>query len=95
MRALLINGNNEPYYTPDGQLAVVDIPVVGFDGIVSDPDKWLSWKAMAARAGVTLSTAKRRVKDGTLPTPTKLSERRVGFKQGEIDAAITRAGKAR
>lgn len=95
VRALLINGNNEPFYTADGQLAIVDIPVVGFNGAVPDPDRWLNWKEMAKRAGMTLSTAKRRVKEGLFPEPVKLGARRVGFKQGEVDAAIARLGNKR
>lgn len=91
--ALLINGKGEPYYTPDGHLAVVDIPVVGFAGVVPNPNRWLDWKETAKRAGVSKSTAKRMVAEGKLPKPVKLGERRVGFKQGEVDAAVARLAK--
>lgn len=93
VRAQLVNGRNEPYYTPDGQLAIVDIPVVHFGGILPDPDRWLSLKEMAKRVGVSESTAERMVKRGALPQSVKLSERRNGYRQGEVDEAVARLGK--
>lgn len=93
--ALLINGKGEPFYTPDGQLAVVPVPVVGLDGLVPDPDRWLSWKELAKRAGVSVKTAQRMVAEGKLPKPAKIGKRRVGFKQGEVDKAVAQLGKGR
>lgn len=87
--AVLINSQGEMYVTPDGKPAVVAVPVVGL-GVAPDPAKWLSWKAMAKRAGVSLSTAKRMAGSGELPKPEKLGKRKVGFRQGDVDQAVSK-----
>jgi predicted DNA-binding transcriptional regulator AlpA len=85
--ALLINGNGEPYATSDGEPAIVAVPVVGVD-LLPNPEKALSWRQVAQRAGVSLATAKRMSADGLLPKPTKVGLRKVVFWQGEVDAAL-------
>lgn len=89
VQALLINGKGEPYYTPDGKLAVVPVPAFGLE-TVPDPALLLSWKEMAKRAGVSLSSAKRMSTAGELPRPRKLGKRKVGFRQGDVDAAVAK-----
>ena len=85
--AVLYNAKGEMFVTPNGQPAILTVPAMGL-GVVPDPAKWLSWKEMAKRAGVSLSTAKRMSSDGVLPQPEKLGLRKVGFRQGEVDAAV-------
>jgi predicted DNA-binding transcriptional regulator AlpA len=95
--AFLVNGKGEPLFTPDGEHAVIAVPVVALDGVVPNPDKWLDWKAVAELVGVSLSTVKRMVADGDLPQPVKRNEggRKVGFRQGEVVLAVEkRSGKA-
>lgn len=55
-----------------------------------DPNRMLSWKAMAEHAGVSLSTAKRWVIEGKLPKPQKIGKRKIGFRASDIDAALAR-----
>lgn len=83
---LIVNRTGEPYVTPDGNLAmievptrdtpegkrpvVVEIPVIGLEQL-PDPDRLLDWKQMAQRAGVPLGTAKHMVRRSELPKPQK------------------------
>lgn len=87
--ALLIDKDGNPFVTPDGEPAVVAVPVIQ-PAVLPDPDKLLNWNQMAERAGVPLSTAKRMVKRGELPKPDKRREggRAVGVRQGDVDAAL-------
>lgn len=88
--ALLINDKAEPFRTPDGQLAIIAVPVVGLH-MNPDPSELLEgWKAVARYIGVSVPTAKRRVKDGRLPKPVNISDRRVAFQRGEVDAAVAK-----
>ena len=85
--ALLINGDGEVFETPDGNPAVVAVPVLAL-GVAPDPDKMLSWKQVAEKVGVSLATAKRMVDDGRLPKPKKIGMRKVGFRQGDVLDAL-------
>lgn len=91
--AVLVNRRGEVFHTPDGEPVVVDVPVVVL-GVEPDPEQWLSWADVAKRLKVSSSSAKRMAADGKLPKPSKLGKRKVGFRQGDIDAALTMfAGK--
>lgn len=58
------------------------------DAPAPDPNRLLSWKSMAEHVGVSLSTAKRMVGEGKLPKPQKIGLRKIGFRVGDIDAAV-------
>lgn len=97
--AALINGRGEPYVFADGTPAVVSIPVVQL-GLMPDPEKWLSWKELARKLPRTdpdkpasISTAKRWVKEGKLPRQENLGKRKIGFRQGDVDAALEKMRK--
>lgn len=76
----------EPFFTPDGELAVVDIPVHVLEP-VANPDAPLSWEDVARQLGVSLSTAKRMVGEGIITPPAKVPgmKRKVQFTQGDVD----------
>ena len=71
--ALLINGLGEPYVTPDGDFAVTHVPVVGLE-VAPDPNKLVTFADVVRMSGLSLSSVKRDVKNGLLPTPTKLRD---------------------
>lgn len=87
--ALLINGEGDPYRTPEGDLAIVYVPVFGLHPN-ADPAQLMDWRAVARHAGVSLATAKRMVDDGRLPKPSKIGKRKIGFKRAEVEAALAR-----
>lgn len=87
--AVVCNSRGEPLRTTDGELFIVPCIPMGIE-VVANPDKLLSWKQMADRAGMSLSQAKRLSADGKLPRPEKLGKRKVGFRQGAVDAAVAK-----
>lgn len=87
--ALLIDSNGTPYETPDGNYAVVDVPVLQL-GTTQQPDEPLTWKEVAQRAGVSLSSVKRAADAGHIPKPQPVPgmERAVRFKASDVEAWI-------
>jgi excisionase family DNA binding protein len=87
--AVLVNRAGEVFSTPDGAPAVVAVPAIQLD-LKPDPDKLVTYADVAKRMGVSLSSVKRMVASGELPKPTKISDRSVRFRQGEVAAAISK-----
>ena len=87
--AVLMNKKGELFHTPDGEPVVLAVPVIGLD-VLPDPEQWLSWADVAKRLKVSSSSAKRLVGEGKLPKPAKLGKRKVGFRQGDVDAALAK-----
>ena len=87
--ALLVNGNGEPYVTPDGELAMTHVPVVGLE-VLADPNKLVTFADIVRRSGYSLATVKRDVKSGLLPTPAKQREggRAVRFRYEDVAAYL-------
>ncbi len=98
--AQLVTRDGTPYVNPDGEpvllpvkrfedadSAYVAVPILAMS-VAPNPDKMLSWKDVKDLAGVSLSQAKRMVAEGKLPKPVKLGVRKVGFKQGDVLAAL-------
>ena len=81
------DGSLLPAIKPNGQPAIVSVPVLGV-GMGPNPDHHLSYKEVTKRMGVSLSMAKRMVHDGRLPPPVKIGKRKVAFRQGDVDAAL-------
>ena len=90
--AVLVNRAGEPFETPDGAPAVVAVPVLTL-GIKTDPNKLLTYADLVKRMGLSQSSVQRLVRDGDLPTPTKISKRAVRFREGDVAAAIARLKK--
>ena len=98
--AQLVTEDGTPYVTPDNHPAMLPVTIEeAGDGqrirvhalrlaLVPDPNKMVTWRNVAKLAGVSLSQAKRMVVHGTLPKPTPMGKRKVGFKQGEVLAAL-------
>ena len=83
--ALLINGDGDAFETPEGEMALVAVPMVGLD-LIPNPERPVTFKEVAKQLGLSLPTVKRMVGDGRLPTPTKVGKRATRFRQGDIDA---------
>lgn len=81
------DGSLLPAIKPNGQPAIVTVPVLGV-GMGSNPDHHLSYEDVSKRMRVSLSTTKRLVRDGRLPRPVKVGKRKVAFRQGDVDAAL-------
>ncbi|WP_072395453.1 excisionase family DNA-binding protein [Hyphomicrobium sp. CS1GBMeth3] len=85
--AVFVDSNGTPYVNDEGQVPMVAVPVVHL-GAVHDPEEPLSWKQVAERAGVSLSTVKRAVDAGDIPRPLPVPgmERAVRFKADDVHA---------
>ena len=83
--AVLINGDGDAFETPEGEIAVVAVPMIGLD-LIPNPERPVTYKDVAKQLGLSLPTVKRMVSDGKLPTPTKVGKRATRFRQGDIDA---------
>ena len=87
--AVLINRNGVPYVTPDGELAVV--PCLPFAlGFIPDQGKMLSLAQIATKTGLSLSTVKRAVDDGSLKGKVKLGKRKVGIRVGDVEEWLSK-----
>ena len=87
--AVLVDSNGVPYQTPDGEDAIVDVPVLQAVAVY-DPEEQLSWKDVARRANVSLSSVKRAAGAGDIPKPQLVPgmERAVRFKAADVAAWI-------
>lgn len=85
--ALFVDSNGTPYVNDEGQVQMVAVPVVHL-GAIHDPQEPLTWKQVAERAGVSLSTVKRAVHAGEIsrPLPVPGMERAVRFKADDVHA---------
>ena len=94
--AVLVNRHGEPYVDPTTHNPVVfPAPPILF-AVKEDDDTLLTWEQVAQRAGVSVSTVKRAVKDGVLPKPTKVTEqgRAVRFPLGNVRPWLTKVTRA-
>ena len=87
--AVLVNGEGLPFVTPDGELAVTAVPVVGLE-VLADPNKLVTFADVVRLSGASISTVKRDVKNGLLPTPAKQREggRSVRFRYEDVAAYL-------
>lgn len=85
--AVFVDSNGTPYVNDQGQVPMVAVPVVHL-GAVHDPEEPLTWKQVAERAGVSLSTVKRAVEAGDIPRPLPVPgmDRAVRFKSDDVHA---------
>lgn len=85
--AVFVDSNGTPYVNDEGKVPMVAVPVVHL-GAVHDPQEPLTWKQVAERAGVSLSTVKRAVHAGEIarPLPVPGMERAVRFNAGDVHA---------
>lgn len=83
--ALLVNAQGEPFATPDGEPAVVEVPVFLMD-MKPDPEEVIKgWRKIAKHIGVSPKTAERMEQDGRLPKAYRPSERQVIYKRKQLD----------
>ena len=86
--SLLINRRGEPYFTPDGSLAV--LPCLPFAlGVIPDPNKVLRLEDIVTRSGLSLSTVKRAVGQGELKGKIKIGKRAVGFRAEDVETWLS------
>jgi len=85
--AIFVDSNGTPYVNDEGQCPMVAVPVVHL-GTIHDPEELLTWKDVAERAGVSLSTVKRSVEAGDIPRPLPVPgmQRAVRFKADDVHA---------
>ena len=88
--ALLIDSNGTPYQTPEGGYAVVEAPLVQLGMVTEEIDQSLTWKDVARRAGVSLSSVKRAADAGQIPKPQSVPgmDRAVRFMSSDVAAWI-------
>lgn len=90
---VLVNRDGEQFCDADGNPVVINVPVVLL-GAAEDPDAPLTWKEVAERAGVSLSSVKRAVQGGALPVPHKAGKRAVRFASADVRAWVERVRRA-
>lgn len=85
--AILVDSNGTPYVNDEGLAPMLPVPAVHL-GAIHDPNEALTWKQVAERAGVSLSTVKRAVHAGEIPAPQVVAgmERAVRFKAADVHA---------
>ena len=75
--AVLINANGDVFETPDGEPAVVPVPVFLLDRNPDPNEVVRGWGKIAEYLGVSIKTAKRMEEDGRLPKAYRPSDRHV------------------
>ncbi len=85
--AIFVDSNGTPFVNDEGKAQMVAVPVVHL-GAIHDPHEQLSWKEVAERAGVSLSSVKRAVDAGDIPRPTPVPgmDRAVRFNADDVHA---------
>ena len=80
----------EPYVTPDGELTLTPVPVIGLE-VLADPHKLVRFADVVRLSGhFSLATVKLDVKSGLLPTSAKQREggRAVRFRYEGVAAYL-------
>ena len=86
--AVLINADGDIFETPDGQPAIVAVPVIGLD-VLADPNSVISgWPEIAKYLGVSVAKAKRMEQDERLPKANRPSPRDIVYRRAQLDAYL-------
>ena len=86
--AALINSDGDVFVTPDGDPAIVSVPVVALSTLADPNQAIVGWPKIAKHLGVSPKTAERMEKDGRLPEAYRPSPRKPTYRREQLDAYL-------